>query len=141
MRTLPQKCDTLCLLSLAVIASVSLSGCLPVMSAREAARRTQSANNMHQIGIAARSYETQKQVWPDSVEELLPYLENEDTVFANPFTGDDPGYEYVKPTDSHPSPNTVILYQLRDGERDLTLKVLFADGHVGPLEDSAQDGT
>ena len=46
-------------------------------------------------------------------------------------TGDNPGYEYVKPADN--SADAVILYQLRGGKRDLSLAVAYADGSVRPL--------
>ena len=54
----------------------------------------------------------------------------------NPLTGDDPGYEYVKPNgnanDSDFDSQQVILYQLRAGAQDDSLKVGYADGSVRP---------
>ncbi len=55
---------------------------------------------------------------------------------ANPLTGDNPGYEYVKPKDDAPSATTVVLYQLRGGKRDETLKVAFKDGSVRDAKSS-----
>ena len=90
-----------------------------------------SSNNMHQMGIAMANYRAKNGGWPESLEEISPYLEGEvSELMTNPITGDDPGYEYVRPDMNIAPPKTVVLYQLRDGRRDTTLPVLFADGSV-----------
>jgi hypothetical protein len=51
----------------------------------------------------------------------------------NPVTGDNPGFEYVKPSaDANPK-ITVVLYQLRDGLRATDLRVGFGDGHLSEM--------
>ena len=90
---------------------------------------------MRQVYIAFDNYKVTKNGnCPENLDELLvPYLDGDKNVFVNPVTGDYPGYEYVKP-EPDASPNTVILYQLRDGERDVELEVLYYDGSVRELE-------
>ena len=75
----------------------------------------------------------EKEQWPDGLDELLPLLENNQAVFHNPLTGDKPGYEYVKPSgllEEIKSAETIVLYQLRNGQRDRKLAVAFLDGQV-----------
>jgi hypothetical protein len=55
-------------------------------------------------------------------------------VFTNPITGENPGYEYVKPADDAPA-HTVVIYSLRGGQRDLKQPMGYADGHVGKIAD------
>jgi hypothetical protein len=52
---------------------------------------------------------------------------------ANPLTGDNPGYEYVKPKEGDPLESTVMLYQLRNGKRDTSLPVCYQSGSVRPM--------
>jgi hypothetical protein len=58
-------------------------------------------------------------------------------LMKNPLTGDDPGYEYVKPkgnlNDKRFDSQQVILYQLRGGKRDTSIKVGYADASVRML--------
>ena len=114
----------------------TLSGCCcpPVMAAREAAKRAQSTNNMHQLGIAMHRYKaTEGQGWPAALDELEPYVSDQfETLMTNPVTLYYPGYDYVPPVDSPNAASAVVLYQLRNGQRDLSLDVLYGDGHVGP---------
>ncbi len=51
-------------------------------------------------------------------------------LMKKPLTGDDPGYEYVKPADGAPAETTVIRYQLRDGKRDESLPKYYLSGVV-----------
>ena len=46
-------------------------------------------------------------------------------LFLPTATGDDPGYEYIKPTGDG-SDDEVMLYQLRDGERGAALQLSLA---------------
>ena len=73
----------------------------------------------------------------DSLADLKPVVGAE--VYAvyikNPLTGDNPGYEYVKPPEvPESSEKTVVLYQLRGGKRDETLKLGYLDGTVRDKE-------
>ena len=94
---------------------------------------------MIDVSMAIHKYwETNELEWPDNLEQVKPLLEEEDMDWLlNPITGDDPGYEYVKPpgdiTSVHDS-TTVLLYQLRDGEHDLGLDVCYRDHYVSLLE-------
>ena len=90
-------------------------------------------NNMKQIVLALLQHYEEKQQWPDGLDELLPALENNRAVFENPVTGDNPGYEYVKPSGSLEeikSAETIVLYQLRNGQRDASLAAAYLDGQV-----------
>ena len=85
-----------------------------------------------------KSWKTNELEWPDNLEQVKPLMEEADTDWLlNPITGDDPGYEYVKPTGDLTNVHdatTVLLYQLRDGERDLDLQVCFRDHYVSLLD-------
>jgi len=52
-------------------------------------------------------------------------------LMINPLTGANPGYEYVKPPDdTPPDADVIILYQMRDGYRDVTLPGFTLNGIV-----------
>ena len=126
--------DLACVLLLLTAAAAGCC-CPPIQAAREAARQAQSANNMHQLGIAIHRFQSREGAWPASLEDLKPFTEMYDELITNPVTGDYPGYEYVKPElirNVVPF-DTVVLYQLRTGSRDLQLPVLYADGAVRPV--------
>lgn len=100
---------------------------------REAALRTSSHNNMKHITFALLDYYKANQQWPDKLDALLPSLEVGKSVFENPLTGDNPGYDYVKPTaplEKITAAETIVLYQLRDGQRDRQLACAYLDGQV-----------
>ena len=112
-----------------------MSGCVDIHTpgAREAALRVSSRNNMKQIVLALLEHYQKKQQWPDGLDELLPLLDNNHAVFDNPLTGDKPGYEYVKPSgtlEEIEAAETIVLYQLRNGQRDRKLAVAYLDGQV-----------
>lgn len=75
--------------------------------------------------------------WPDDLEQVRKYVKGNfgGELMTNPVTGDDPGYEYVKPqpdSDGNVEPRTIILYQLRGGSRvedPDELAVGYANGH------------
>ncbi|MGI9445601.1 MAG: protein kinase domain-containing protein, partial [Rubripirellula sp.] len=100
---------------------------------REAALRTSSHNNMKQITFALLDYYKANQQWPDKLDALLPSLEVGKSVFENPLTGDNPGYDYVKPTaplENITAAETIVLYQLHNGQRDRQLCCAYLDGEV-----------
>ena len=76
---------------------------------------------------------------PDDFDDLAPFCGGKEklaSMLANPVTGDNPGYEYIKPTGGANLNGTVMIYQLRSGQRDLNLPVARADGSVGALNTS-----
>ena len=105
-------------------------------------RTHESRQNMHQLQKAMLAYaEKHKDEWPERLDQIKDEVGGA-SVFAklmkNPLTGDDPGYEYVRPKGRHSDPGfhasqQVILYQLRGGNRDTSLKVGYADGSVRAL--------
>ena len=102
-------------------------------TARPAAYKAKSINNMRSILLGIVNYsENHNGAWPDQLHDIEDYIYDDsiDELFVNPFTQDNPGYEYVKPShDADPS-KTVVLYQLREGKRDYNLDVCFGDGSV-----------
>ncbi len=71
--------------------------------------------------------------WPKNMDELARIFKDPIGVknLKNPATGDTPGYEYVAPFSPVRNPaHTVVMIQLRDGKRDLSLAVGFADTRV-----------
>ena len=110
---------------------------------REAALRTSSQNNMKHITFALLDYYKAKQQWPDELDELLPFLEVGKSVFENPLTGDNPGYDYVKPSaplENLTAAETIVLYQLRGGQRDRQLYCAYLDGQVSLSKDGGSTG-
>ena len=90
-----------------------------------------STDNMKELSLAIVNYRGTNKAWPDNLDQVKPFVLNGKDfakLMANPLTGDNPGYEYVKPKDSDPAISTMILYQLKDGKRDSTLPTGFADG-------------
>jgi hypothetical protein len=92
-----------------------------------------SANQLKQWATAINEYRDQNGgKHPPSLEALKPLVTNYDQLIENPLTGDNPGYELV----ANPAGrNPVWMYQIRQGKRDESLDVLFADGTVKPLKD------
>lgn len=126
-RTFNQRATRL--LAAALILSTAGCCCPGVGAARQAARRAQSVNNMRLIIMQIITYHDINNQWPDSLDDV----EGIDELLDNPLTGDAPGYEYVKPGDDAEEvglSQTPILYQLRNGQRDESLGVGYADAHV-----------
>lgn len=93
----------------------------------------ESSLNMKQLSAAVLGYNDKNSKWPDKLDDAKPFIgaggPDYATLMKNPLTGDDPGYEYVKPTGTDNS-KTAMIYQLRDGKRDESLPAAFADGSV-----------
>ncbi|MGA2065057.1 MAG: hypothetical protein ABSG86_08810 [Thermoguttaceae bacterium] len=107
-----------------------------------------TSDNLKQLSVALIKYHDDNHAWPDTLDQVKPLIGKEGplgpighgkdyaALTANPLTGDNPGYEYVKPKDDAPSATTIMLYQLRGGKRDETLKVAFKDGSVRDAKSS-----
>lgn len=126
----------LCLLLLVTLST----GCLDLQTSkiRQAALRVSSRNNIQQLLLALGDFHDEQQQWPDHLSELVPLLDGNTSVLSNPLTGEDPGYEYVKPTLPPNDPkakSTIVIYQLRRGKRDTELEVGYLDGSVRQLAD------
>jgi hypothetical protein len=104
-------------------------------------RAEDSRHNMHKLQIALLEYADKKNgEWPDRLDQIKEDVGGEAAMaklMKNPLTGDDPGYEYVKPkgnlNDKRFDSQQVILYQLRGGKRDTSIKVGYADASVRML--------
>src|SRR3982750_3660499 len=81
---------------------IALSGC------SDSKKVALSNLNLKQLTLALISYHAAHQEWPDSLEQLKPFIEESgpgaagrdasfSALMTNPLTGDKPGYEYVKP--------------------------------------------
>lgn len=130
----PKRLPTLGWLCLLLFV-VMLSGCpdLQTSDVRRAAQRVSSRNNIKQLTLALLQFHEDQQRWPDQLTELLPILDGNTSVLSNPITGDEPGYDYVKPSispDSSLASRTVVIYQMRRGKRDTDLDVGYLDGSV-----------
>ena len=115
-------------ISLALLAS----GC-----GNSAAREAKSSSNMKLMFADIMVYNNNNGKYPESLDELKSAAaglgQDFSALLVNPATGDNPGYEYVKPTRAVEAADGVIMYQLRDGKRDMTLPVLYVDGAVGKI--------
>ena len=87
--------------------------------APQAKAQLDSSNQMKELVLAVRLYhDSNDGQWPDKLSEIAAFTETSfDQLMKNPITGSDPGYEYVKPENGADLKTTVILYQLRDGQR------------------------
>ena len=104
-------------------------------NAPSAKAQLDSSNQMKELILAARLYhDSNNDQWPDKLSDVATLTETGlDQLMKNPITGDNPGYEYVKPEDGADLKTTVILYQLRNGQRATDLKVGYADNRVTEL--------
>jgi len=96
--------------------------------------RFQAMNRMRNILGGIVNYRANhKDTWPNQLEDIQEDLYSPlDGLIVNPYTHDNPGYEYVKPPEGADPATTVVMYQLRDGKRDLGLAVGYGDGRVLP---------
>ena len=121
----------LALLLLFTLTTLTGCCCPAINSAREAAQKAQSLNNIRQLCLAVMNYQQINEAWPETIDDLRSQVPDLDMILENPVTMDNPGYEYVKPEGEDPVlSETVIIYQLRNGQRDMTLPVGYADGSV-----------
>jgi hypothetical protein len=110
--------------------------------------RIESSSNIKELWSALYAYHEDKKAWPDKLDQGQPYLGKQGmfghaigngkdfaALLANPLTGDNPGYEYVKPKEDDPGRKTIMIYQLRGGKRDEAVPVGFKDGSVRDAKD------
>jgi hypothetical protein len=105
-----------------------------------AMQEIESSQNMKILGTAINTFRGDEGRWPDSLDQVKQQAEKAATdmgvdkdfaaLMKNPLTGDDPGYEYVQPAEGDPLETTVMLYQLRDGKRDTSLKKCYQSAAV-----------
>jgi hypothetical protein len=123
------KCVTLANISVVLIISSVVAGC----GAQKKAQEIESMDHMKKLAEAIVEYSGNNDgAYPDSLDQVKEYCEEKsyDTLIENPFTGDNPGYEYVKPADDASISDTIVLYQLKDGSRVTQGKVAYLDGSV-----------
>lgn len=116
-----------CLCTL-LLFSFSLSGC--------GDPRGKSQIQMNKLQLALYEYaQAHDSEWPDSLEQIKESVGGDDAyqkLITNPVTGDNPGYEYIKPKgrpgDDNYEHRQLILYQLNKGKRDQNLKAGYSDG-------------
>lgn len=95
-----------------------------------------SQTHMNNLQLALYEYaQAHDGEWPDSLDQIKESVGGEESyqkLITNPVTGDNPGYEYVKPTGKPDDPDydyhQIILYQLNKGKRDPNLKSGYSDG-------------
>ena len=112
-----------------MIVALVAAGC----GAGDKAREIQSMDHMKKLSEAVIKYaDANDGKYPDSIDQVKDHCKDKpyDVVIKNPFTGDNPGYEYVKPADDAKMTETVLLYQLKGGKRVTDGKVAYADGAV-----------
>jgi hypothetical protein len=88
--------------------------------APQAEARLRSSNQMKELILGIKCYrDVNDGQWPNGLSDIKPFLTDThfNVLMSNPITGDIPGYEYVKPTDEVDLKTTVVLYQLRNGQR------------------------
>lgn len=121
-----------------LMAAATLVAC----GCNDAKKKIESSDNLKQLSVAIIAYHDAHNAYPDSLDQLKPMIGQKGPIgvigngkdyaalIRNPLTGDDPGYEYVKPGAEGNESTTIVLYQLRNGKRDTSLPVAYANGSV-----------
>jgi len=98
--------------------------------------RHKSSVNLKLLNDALHRFRDTHNDWPSRLEEIVPILGSQaefDEAARNPVTSDNPGYAYAKPPALvEREDNFITLFQLRRGQRDLSLDVAFVGATVGP---------
>ena len=133
-----------------VLAVIGIGGVFAVRAYQNAELRREfkSSSQMKLIGSALGLFASEHRgEYPESLEEIRPYLVGInlfyfpfvdslefDRLMTNPLTGDFPSYGYIKPNrldiPDIQIDSTVVLYQLRKGQRAHDLPVGLASGSV-----------
>lgn len=106
-----------------------------IVMARQQARQLHSAANIRMIAIAVIMYANEnRNRYPDTLEQLRPYIDQYETVMTNPRTGQANGYIYKKPaqtTNEIDLATTPMIWEATaDGQPDPNANIGYADGHV-----------
>jgi len=123
------KCAQLTTTSFVLIVAFVAAGC----GAQKKALEIQSMDHMKKLAEAIVEYSGDNDgKYPDSLDQVKDYCKEKpyDTLIENPFTGDNPGYEYVTPAEDAKMAETIVLYQLKGGSRVTQGKVAYLDGSV-----------
>jgi len=101
--------------------------------ARENASGIESAKQMQQIGVAIEIYRQQNDdAFPETLDQLQGILNERgiEGLLTNPRKGEDDGYIYEPPGPDDDLADTPILWESRAGYKNLSGRVLYADGSV-----------
>jgi hypothetical protein len=123
------KCADLINRSFVLIVAFVAAGC----GTQQKALEIQSSGHMQKLAVAILDYAGDNDgKYPETLDQVKDYCQEKpyEELIKNPFTGDNPGYEYVKPADDAKMSETVVLYQLKDGSRVTQGKVAYLDGSV-----------
>ena len=129
--------------AISMLLLVYIAGC-----GGSARKDMESSDHLKALSSAVIFHKQEHGQWPDKLEDIKPQLSKEDvwlgvaimkerdfaSLMKNPITNANPGYEYVKPPEKG-STAVAMIYQLRDGKRDETLKVATAAGAVLSLDE------
>lgn len=112
-----------------------------LVQARQSAERIRSMSNIRQIELGTFMYANEhKNVWPDKLEQIKPYMGDEKlfaAVMTNPIHPEQtPGYTYRKP-EGQGTPQTVVLYETYT-QWPGGIAVGFADGHAAWIASEQQ---
>ncbi len=119
--------------------ALTASVLLPALySARSAAQQTQSAANLHGLGLTMRLYATSEEGrYPDTLDDLVKGKYVSPEVLRSPRQkGPGPSYVYLKPANPE-APNAsyvVVAYERLANYDNKGTVVLFLDGHVQWLD-------
>lgn len=124
-RVIPPRNTLIGLLAFAFVVVVILAMLLPALAkAKGKAQRISSVNNLKQIGVAARIFESDHGRMPSSPDEMMTELGSEKVLY-HPGTGE--AYTWIGCSDTNAPPETVIAYGPEFGNGR---EVLLYDGSV-----------
>ncbi len=111
----------------------------PLERAAQLARRLQSAANMDRILKIGLAYiEENGGEWPNSLDDLVNYGLDKETLVGPRQLERENAYVYLKPK-GRLSPSDIILYEAYDGWGD-GINVGFADGHIEFIKEESDFG-